>query len=209
MTVSDAPDAVTVTAIGKFLPHSHYWGFDATLVYRIFAGGQVEIETDLQPYGKDQPEVLGRVGMMLELDGSFSRCRWLGRGPDENYADCKAHTPVGLYEADVAAMHFCYDVPQETGNHEDCRVVTVFGKNGALTATGVFSFSFHNFTLENLTAARHCDELETSDHTYLYIDHRQRGLGSHSCGPEPEQAYELPFGSFHWRFRLSGPAQSC
>ncbi len=202
VTISDAPDAVTVTAVGKFLPYSHFWGFDASLVYRITAGGQVEIETDLQPYGDGQPEVLARVGMVLELDGSFSRCRWLGRGPDENYADCKAHTPVGLYEADVEKMHFCYDVPQETGNHEDCRRIAVSGKNGTLTAKGAFSFSFHNFTLENLTEARHCDELEPSGQHYLYIDHRQRGLGSHSCGPEPEQPYELPFGSFHWSFVL-------
>ncbi|MBR2731595.1 MAG: hypothetical protein IKD72_06385, partial [Clostridia bacterium] len=45
---------------------------------------------------------------------------------------------------------------------------------------------------DNLTAARHCDELEPGDVTYLYIDHKMRGLGSHSCGPEPEAAYELP-----------------
>ena len=140
--------------------------------------------------------------VVLELDGSFRRCRWLGRGPGENYADCKANAPVGLYEANVEDMHFAYDVPQETGNHGDCRFVTVAGENGALTAEGAFSFSFHNFTLENLTAARHCDELETSEHNYLYIDHRQRGLGSHSCGPEPEKEYELPFGSFHWTVAL-------
>ncbi len=202
VTVRDAPDCATVTAVGKFLPHSHFWGFDATLVYRVRAGGQVEIEVDLKPYGNRLPAVLGRVGMALELDGGFCRCRWLGRGPGENYADCKAAARVGLYEANVGEMHFAYDVPQETGNHEDCRFVTVSGKNGSLTATGAFSFSFHNFTLENLTRARHCDELEISEHNYLYIDHRQRGLGSHSCGPEPEEAYELPIGRFHWSFVL-------
>ena len=99
-------------------------------------------------------------------------------------------------------MHFCYDVPQETGNHEDCRRVTVFSNKNSLTAEGAFSFSFHNFTLENLTAARHCDELETSKNNFLYIDYRMRGLGSHSCGPEPEKAYELPIDSFQWSFRL-------
>ena len=40
------------------------------------------------------------------------------------------------------------------------------------------------------------------EHNYLYVDHRQRGLGSHSCGPEPEEAYELPIGRFHWSFVL-------
>lgn len=201
-TVSDAPDAVTVTATGKLLPYSHDWGFHTTLVYRITAGGAVEISVDLQPYGHDRPEILARVGTVFELDGGFNRCRWLGRGPGESYPDCKANAPVGLYEADVRKMHFCYDVPQETGNHEDCRHVTVCSSKAALTAQGAFSFSLHNFTLENLTAARHCDELEQSAHNYLYIDHRMRGLGSHSCGPEPEKSYELPFGPFSWSFCL-------
>ncbi|MBQ6093564.1 MAG: hypothetical protein IJL00_07820, partial [Clostridia bacterium] len=84
--------------------------------------------------------------------------------------------------------------------------VTVSGGCGALTAEGAFSFSLHNFTLENLTAARHCDELEQSAHNYLYLDHRMRGLGSHSCGPEPEAAYELPVGPFCWSFRLRAAA---
>ncbi len=200
--ITDAPQAVTVTATGKFLPHSHFWGFDATLVYRITAGGTVEITVDLLPYGKRMPEVLPRVGVVLELETSFAHCRWLGRGPGENYSDCKANAPVGLYEANVEDMHFAYDVPQETGNHEDCRRVTVFGARGALTAEGAFSFSFHDFTLEDLIAARHCDELERSAHHYLYLDHRMRGLGSHSCGPEPEAAYELPIGAFRWTFCL-------
>ena len=204
--VSDAPEAVTVTAKGKLLPHSHWWGFFTTLIYRITAGGVVEISVDLEPYGNSLPEILARVGVVLELDGGFRRCRWLGRGPGENYADCKANAPVGLYEADVQDLHFCYDVPQETGNHEDCRRVTVSGGCGALTAEGAFSFSLHNFTLENLTAARHCDELEQSAHNYLYLDHRMRGLGSHSCGPEPEAAYELPVGPFCWSFRLRAAA---
>ena len=200
--VDDAPEAATVTATGKFLPHSHFWGFNATLVYRILAGGEVEIGVDLRPYGRHLPGILGRVGMVLTLDAGFRRCRWLGRGPGENYADCKANAPVGIYEADVEDLHFAYDVPQETGNHGDCRFITVTGAPGALTVEGAFSFSYHNFTLENLTSARHCDELETSERNYLYIDHRQRGLGSHSCGPEPEKAYELPLGSFRWTYSL-------
>lgn len=84
----------------------------------------------------------------------------------------------------------------------------MFGADAALTVSGAFSFSLHNFTLDNLTAARHCDELEPGDVTYLYIDHKMRGLGSHSCGPEPEAAYELPLGTFRWSFRLLPGAET-
>ena len=199
----DSPAAVTVTATGKLLPHSHFWGFDTVILYQIKAGGEVTVTVYLQPYGKRLPSVLPRVGVVFELDSAYDRCRWLGRGPDENYPDCKAHTPVGLYEADIPALNFLYDVPQETGNHGDCRRVTVSGGEKALTVTGEFSFSCHDFSLDSLTKARHKDELETGDTRYLYIDHKHRGLGSNSCGPQPEAAYELPMGSFHWSFSLN------
>ena len=206
MQVDDAPDAVTVTSRGKFLPHSHFWGFDTTIRYRITAGGETEISVDMQPYGNNLPSVLPRVGAVFELDGTYARCSWFGRGPDENYPDCKAHTPIGRYEAAVADMHFPYDVPQETGNHGDCRSVTVFGGEKALTVRGMFSFSCHDFTLDSLIKARHADELETSEKRYLYIDHRHRGLGSNSCGPQPEEAYELRPQPFAWSFRVSAQA---
>ena len=201
--VEDAPDAVTVTAVGKFLPYSHFWGFHTTLRYRIFAGGETEVSVDLQPYGRDLPNVLPRVGVVFELDGSYDRCLWLGRGPDENYPDCKAHTPIGVYEAEISTMNFLYDVPQETGNRGDCRSVTVFGNEKELTVSGEFSFSCHDFSLDSLIRARHKDELEHSQKRYLYIDHRHRGLGSNSCGPQPEEPYELRPGAFCWRFRLT------
>ena len=205
-TVSDAPEGTTVVSRGKLLPHSHNWGFTTEIVYRISADGETEISVDLTPYG-DPPQLLPRVGVALTLPSGFTRCAWLGRGPGESYPDCKANAPVGLYEADAHSMHFDYDVPQETGNHEDCRRVTVFSENAALTAQGAFSFSLHDFTLEDLTAARHCDELEPSENKYLYIDHRMRGLGSHSCGPEPEAEYELQTQPFRWSIRLTPGAK--
>ena len=202
LRVADAPEGTTVTASGKLLPFSHFWGFDAELVYRVAAGGRTEVSVDLKPYGAP-PRILPRVGVILTLPKAFSRCRWLGRGPGESYPDCKANAPVGLYEGNAEALYFAYDVPQETGSHEDCRRVTVSGKNAALTAEGAFAFSLHAFSLEALSEARHRDELEESENNFLYLDHRMRGLGSHSCGPEPEEAYELPTAAFRWSFTLS------
>ena len=204
VNVADGEEAVTVTAEGKYLPFCHDWGFDTILTYRITAGGEIGIAVKLTPCGKDvQPEVLPRVGVVFTLPGDYDRCAWLGRGPGDSYPDRHANAPIGLWEDRVERMNFLYDVPQETGNHEDCRRVTVSGDGRALTVTGKFSFSFHDFTLENLTNARHADELEKSRERYLYIDHRHRGLGSNSCGPQPEAEYELPMGAFEWDFRIS------
>lgn len=205
--VEDAPEAVTVTATGRFLPHSHYWGFDTTVVCRVKAGGETEVSIDMIPYGNDLPKVLPRVGVVFELDGNYNRCRWLGRGPDENYPDCKAHAPVGLYEKDITEMNFIYDVPQETGTRCDCRRVTVTGGGKELGVYGSFCFSCHDFTLDSLTKARHRDELEKSEKRFLYIDHRHRGLGSNSCGPQPEEEYELRPERFSWSFTLKADAR--
>ena len=200
--VSDAPEGVTVTAKGRFLPYGHNWGFDAAVVTRVAAGGALDVRISLKPYGNG-PAVLPRVGVCFPLPPEFTRCRWLGRGPGENYPDCKAAAPVGLYEAEVTEMNFLYDVPQETGSRQDCRSLTVSGGDKALQIEGSFAFALHDFKPESLTAARHADELEKSEEKYLYIDHRQRGLGSNSCGPQPEAEYELPTGPFDWSFRLS------
>lgn len=103
---------------------------------------------------------------------------------------------------DIADMNFRYDVPQETGNRENTRFVRITGENYGICAVGDFSFSCHDFTLDNLTSARHRNELRTTAEKYLYIDHRHRGLGSHSCGPEPEEMYELRTGEFDFTFLL-------
>ncbi|MBR5680094.1 MAG: hypothetical protein IKX19_05515, partial [Clostridia bacterium] len=198
----DTADALNVTAVGKFLPFAHGWGFDAVLTYRIMAGGEIGVRVKLDPYGGGQPDVLPRVGVVFALSEDYEHCAWLGRGPGDSYPDRRANAPVGLWEDNVERMNFLYDVPQETGNHEDCRRVTVSGGELALTVEGVFSFSFHDFTLENLTNARHADELEKTKERFLYIDHRHRGLGSNSCGPQPEEEYELPMGAFAWDFRI-------
>ena len=203
LTAENGEDAVTVTAVGKFLPYAHPWGFDARLVYRIEAGGEAKVSVKLDPYGTGGPEVLPRVGVAFELGEDFERCSWLGRGPGDSYSDRKANAAFGLWQGEARDMNFLYDVPQETGNREDCRRVTVKGDGRGLTVTGKFSFSLHNFALDDLTKARHCDELEKSREKTLYIDHRHRGLGSNSCGPQPEKEYELPMGPFEWEFRIA------
>ena len=203
LTAEDGEDAVTVTAVGKFLPYAHPWGFDARLVYRIEAGGEAKVSVKLDPYGTGGPEVLPRVGVAFDLGEDFERCSWLGRGPGDSYSDRKANAAFGLWQGEARDMNFLYDVPQETGNREDCRRVTVKGDGRGLTVTGKFSFSLHDFTLDSLTKARHCDELEKSREKTLYIDHRHRGLGSNSCGPQPEKEYELPMGPFEWEFRIA------
>ena len=101
-------------------------------------------------------------------------------------------------------MNFCYDVPQECGTRTETRFVTVVGKDKNLSVIGadMFDFSCHDFTLQNLETARHRNELVRTPEKYLYIDYKMRGLGSHSCGPNPEEQYELHPHAFRMVFTL-------
>ncbi|MBP3699239.1 MAG: hypothetical protein J6J01_07150 [Oscillospiraceae bacterium] len=201
LQVEDSEEAVTVTVQGKYLPVVHNWGFNVCIIYRLQAECDLDIALELEPYG-DAPEMVNRMGVCFRLPEAYTRCAWLGRGPSDNYPDRKANAPVGNYAAEIDTMNFLYDVPQETGNRGDCRHLEVSDGVATLCVDGKFSFSLHDFSQMDLYRARHRDELNRSKDKYLYIDHVQRGLGSESCGPCPEQEYEIPMQTFRWSFHM-------
>lgn len=207
MIVEQKDDHMLVSAKGRVTPDAIYIGFDIELNYRIYEGGILQVEVNGWPYGT-MPDVLPRIGVRFALDKAFDRAAWYGRGPELNYADFLLAALMGRYEASVQDMNFKFDVPQETGNHENTVFARILAEDGrGLTvsqcAADGFAFSLHDFTLENLDQARHCNELEEAAHTYLYVDYRQRGLGSASCGPDPEPQYELKPHDFRFCFVLS------
>jgi beta-galactosidase/evolved beta-galactosidase subunit alpha len=200
---STEADCITMRVTGKATMYARFTGFAVKLTYRIYGDGVVLVEYEGEPYGW-MPETLPRLGVCFKLSEDYTDVRWYGRGWDENYDDCKSHCPVGLYSMPIADMNFRYDIPQECGTRLDNRFATVLGGDKALTVVGSdsFIFSCHNFTLHNLIRARHRNELKRTSEKYLYIDYRMRGLGSHSCGPNPEECYELRPHSFRLAFAL-------
>ncbi|MBR2949836.1 MAG: hypothetical protein IKC46_08245 [Lachnospiraceae bacterium] len=202
-TITDSDTVCTLTAKGRLLPQAYYWGFDMTLTYSLYADGSLRVTMDGKPYGTP-PKLLPRIGMYMGLPKEMQNACWFGRGAGDSYPDRKHAAPVGLYELPIHELNFAYDVPQETGSHENTRFVRIFGDNTGICAVGDFAFSCHDFTLENLTAARHKNELLYTDTKYLYMDAKQRGIGSLSCGPDPEAEYELPVSGFSFSFMLMG-----
>lgn len=191
--VEEGEDRVAVTVTGRLTADTLYAGFSCKLIYEVMAEGLVLLTLKAEPYG-NLPAVLPRIGLVFSMKKGFDTVKWLGRGPDESYPDSKAAAPFGVYEKTGRDMWFDYDYPQETGNREDTCLVTLRGGTGdALSVIGAerFAFSYHGFALDSLTDAHHKNELTEAKENYLYIDYRMRGLGSRSCGPEPEEEYEL------------------
>lgn len=207
--ITEEDSCIKISVTGKILPISHFVGFNVNLIYRIYSSGIILITYTGEPFG-ELTDVIPRIGVMLEADKSFYSVKWYGRGEEENYCDRKAHCNFGLYQSDIENLNFIYDVPQECGNHQDTYFVQLISNDKTLTVIGSekFAFSCHDFTFENLENARHRNELKKSPEKYLYIDYKMRGLGSHSCGPEPEECYELHPHSFRFAFAICDEADT-
>ena len=57
-------------------------------------------------------------------------------------------------------------------------------------------------TDEELDAAGHLEELDVRDECYVWIDVRQRGVGSGACGPDTAPAHRIGPGTYRWSYRL-------
>jgi len=201
--ITEESDCLKICVSGKALPTGRFVGFHVTLIYRIYKNGLILVEYEGKPFGVFK-EVMPRIGLIITMREDFENIEWYGRGPDENYCDRKAHCNFGLYSSPVSKLNFIYDIPQECGNHEETAFVRLKSESDALSVIGSekFAFSCHDFSLADLEKARHRNELRRSREKYLYIDYKMRGLGSLSCGPDPEECYELHPHSFRFAFAL-------
>lgn len=205
ISVLEKADRITVICSGKFQAETFYRGFVCTITYEIFADGIIHVSITAQPFG-DLPAVLPRFGFCLPISNSYKDVVWYGRGKRESYSDSIVNAPMGLYEAKIADTYTVFDVPQDSGNHENTRFVSVSdGKNRfTVSAQGNMSFSYHEFPISVLEKARHRNELVKDEkYNYLYIDYKMRGLGGKSCGPDPEEQYEFHPHSFRFSFVIS------
>lgn len=72
----------------------------------------------------------------------------------------------------------------------------------AITGRPEFSLQVLPYTLEDLCAARHSDELTRADVTEVHIDYRQHGIGSESCCTTLPLCYRFEEKNFPFAFRL-------
>ena len=63
------------------------------------------------------------------------------------------------------------------------------GSRFTVRSEGYFSFCVSPYALGDFKP--HAHEMRPSDDVYLYVDYRMCGLGSHSCGPELQEKYQI------------------
>ena len=150
---------------------------------------------------------LPRVGVVTALVPGFEELAWFGRGPHESYPDRRAGAPVGRWRSTVSDQYVPYLHPQEHGHHTDTRWAAVGDGRVTVLVTGAgrtptFGFSARHHGDHQLHDAPDTPSLQADDRTWLHVDHRMRGLGTASCGPDTAPRYRIPAGRHRWTWTL-------
>lgn len=170
-------------------------------------GGDGTIEVKHAFTLQDTLPELPRVGMAWCWSGDLEQLTWYGRGEQETYPDRKAAALVGKWQATVSEQLFPYPRPQESGNHEEVRWLTLTDKQGKGIRVEAmdkeFSASALHWTATDLAAvAHHCD-LVARPEIFLSLDAAMLGLGNSSCGPGVLEKYSLKEKSYTLQYIIS------
>ncbi|BAX82397.1 glycoside hydrolase family 2 TIM barrel-domain containing protein [Labilibaculum antarcticum] len=191
-----------------------------TSEYTVFGSGDVLVNNHFKMTKDSLPEII-RMGMNLEMPRSFDQMSWLGRGPQESYADRKTSAFVGLYSGSVADQYWAYVRPQENGNKTDVRWMTITDTNGLglfVSGTQLLEVSAHHNIMEDFESPersdgrqvdgvpvvnRHTTDVKPRDLTSVNIDYRQMGVGGdNSWGALTHDEYRLTAKEYNYSFRI-------
>ncbi|WP_438482615.1 glycoside hydrolase family 2 TIM barrel-domain containing protein [Oleiharenicola lentus] len=177
-------------------------------LWTIYGDGTILCENTFTPSGDLPP--LPRIGVVLRLAAGHEHFRWYGHGPHENYSDRLTSAPLGLWSSTVKEQYFPYVRPQDTGNKEGVRWLTLTNASShGLRVTAhptPFAASALHFTAGDLYAVKHAYELKPREEIILSLDAKQSGLGNGSCGPGVLEKYAVPVQIYTLSFTL-GPAE--
>ena len=168
--------------------------------YKQTDGGiDVDVAYQLSGYVHHAP----RVGFELDIPKHFGAFSYVGYGPHETYIDKLAASEYGFYRSCAEENYdHGYVRPQESGSHFGTTYLCVENLF-TVEAEKPFSFSLNPYSTSEIMSVAHDFELPKTDKVTLCLDLFMRGVGSHSCGPELEEKYEIPKeGRNTFRFRF-------
>ena len=207
LEVTEKQQIATVTATYKMEAQ----GSTLQTIYDIHPDGAVRVSMHFTP-GKQALNEMPRLGMRMILPAEYEMMSWLGRGPQENYADRKTGALIGLYNATVWEQFHPYVRAQETANHCDVRWVALRNAAGeGLLVTGEepLSVSAWNFLMEDIeyrpsqVERRHGGSILKKDMVWLNIDHQQMGVGGdNTWGAQVHPEYTITPHEWKYSFTL-------
>ncbi len=175
-------------------------------IYTVYSNGTVKVSQQINPAG-DVPPSIPKVGTELKIPKEYNNMSWYGRGPWANYIDKQSGASIGVYSGIVDSLWTNYVRPQENGNRCDVRWAAFTNNSGdGLLAVGSpeLSVSAWPYSLQDLEAAKHINDLTNRDFINVNLDFMQMGVGgidtwSPNARPLPEyrisssQSYNYEF----------------
>ncbi|HHB1596041.1 TPA: beta-galactosidase subunit alpha [Vibrio campbellii] len=204
LQVEATDDSVSITTTSIVAPPVFDFGMRCTYRYQINAQGHLNVELSGERYG-DYPHVIPVIGLDLGINGNFDQVSYYGRGPEENYQDSRQANLIDVYHSTVADMFENYPFPQNNGNRQHVRWVSLTNRHGTgllVKPQQEINFSAWFYTNQNLHEAQHTIELEKSGYITLNLDHQVMGLGSNSWGSEVLDSYRVYMDEFRYGLTL-------
>ena len=180
--------------------------FTVQMTFKVAGDGTIFVNTTIDPAVKNI--VMPKIGYRLEMPKDFEYLTWFGRGPGESYADRKEAYFEGVYNSTVTEQWEKYLLPQETGNKEDVRWMSLTGSDGRgllFVAPEQMSASATHLRAQDIYTTKdnrktHPHEVEFRENTIVCLDAHMRALGNASCGPDVMEKYELKAKNTNFNF---------
>lgn len=176
------------------MPFLHY-----TQVITISRTGQILFRVDARL--REGCCWIPRFGYEFALEDGDAAFRYFGMGPGETYIDLHRYQSYGLWESCASREYVPYLMPQEHGNHYGVRYLE-FANGMKFTAENAFECNVSQYSSKSLFKTAHEAELKREGKTFVRIDYKNSGIGSHSCGPELLEQYRLKENEIHFAFRM-------
>ena len=195
-TVTEEEDAIVLEITNNYMGTSPT-SFTTQMSYRILSDGTVFVNSIIDPAQKDK--ILPKMGFIFEMPVGYENYTWYGRGPWDNYRDRKESCHIGLYHSTVTDQWTGFVLPQETGNKEDVRFISVTNNDGVgimVVAPEHMSATVGHWRPKDMynnrgDRKRHPYQVSFINGNCVQIDAATRGLGNNSCGPDVLDKYEL------------------
>lgn len=175
-----------------------------TATYTVEANGKIHVHLKADIH-KDMPH-LPRLGFEFVLPSGSENISYFGMGPGENYIDMHLASRMGLFESTVDDEYVPYIRPQEHGNHTNVHwamVYNVLGHGLLFEGNDKFEFKASHFTAKDLEQASNAADLKPRKETFVRIDYKVGGIGSNSCGPALDPAYQFNEKRIDFSFSLA------
>ncbi|CAM3921947.1 beta-galactosidase subunit alpha [Rahnella bruchi] len=197
-------DDVVIEVQSIIAPPVFDFGMRCTYRWRISPQGVVSLDLSGTPYGNFD-SIIPKIGLDFGISRRFTQVEYYGRGPDENYQDsCQANL-IGHYQQPVSHLFENYPMPQDNGNRQDIRWLSLrddAGKGIFIQPRQPLNFSLWPYSSQMLQQAQHIDELTPDTCLTLNLDHKISGLGSNSWGSEVLDSYRVYFSAFSYGFTI-------